>query len=146
MSAIGQQVVVDASVALKWFLNEPRAVEARLLLSGSHSLSVPDLIYGEIGNALWKRVRRKEITIHQGEQVLKALASIPWSVRSSSSLADAAFRIAVGTGCTVYDALYVALAVASGALFVTADEKLVRQLSQSPLAEHVLGLEQVPQP
>jgi predicted nucleic acid-binding protein len=138
-----QQLVVDASVALKWFVNEPEAVQARRLLSGTYSLRVPDLIYGEIGNALWKRVRRKEITIDQGEQVLNALASIPWSVHPTSSLAPAAFGIAVRTGCTMYDGLYVALAVGGGALLVTADEKLVRQLSQTPLAAHVLRLQQV---
>jgi predicted nucleic acid-binding protein len=140
---MGQQLVVDASVALKWFVDEPEAVQARRLLSGTYSLRVPDLIYGEIGNALWKRVRRKEITIDQGEQVLNALASIPWSVHPASSLADAAFGIAVRTGCTVYDGLYVALAAGSGAPLVTADEKLLRQVSQTPLGAHVLRLQEV---
>jgi predicted nucleic acid-binding protein len=138
------RVVVDASVAIKWFLDEPGSTEARRLLSGAYSLSVPDLVYAEVGNVLWKRVGRREITVDEGEQVLEALASIPLSVYPASSLAEAGFAIAIRAGCTVYDGLYLALAVEQEGVLVTADRKLQRRVDGTPLGEHVLPLQDVP--
>ncbi|WP_211175979.1 type II toxin-antitoxin system VapC family toxin [Brasilonema sp. UFV-L1] len=49
--------VVDANVAIKWFLPQVYADDARRLLTGNHSLLVPDLLFPEVGNILWKEVR-----------------------------------------------------------------------------------------
>jgi len=134
------RVVVDASVAVKWFLDEPGSAEARGLLGRAHALSVPDLVYAEVGNVLWKRVGRGEITTGEGEQVLEALASVPWSVHPASALAQAAFGIATRTGCTVYDGLYLALAVERDGVLATADERLQRRTEGTPLASRVRRL------
>jgi len=134
------RIVVDASVVLKWFLDEPGSAEARGLLSGAYCLAVPDLVYAEVGNVLWKRERRHEITVDEGEQVLEALASVPWSVHPASSLAAAAFRIATRVGCTMYDGLYVALAVDRDARLITADEELQGRVVGTPLAAHLRRL------
>jgi predicted nucleic acid-binding protein len=54
--------VVDASVAVKWFVPEIYDAQALRLLSGSHQLVAPDLLYVEAGNILWKKgaARRDE--------------------------------------------------------------------------------------
>ena len=51
--------VVDASVAIKWFLPEIHSDAALPLLAHKHLLHAPDLIFSEFGNVLWKRVRKK---------------------------------------------------------------------------------------
>jgi predicted nucleic acid-binding protein len=53
--------VVDASVAVKWYLPEPESDAAGRLLDPEHDLIAPDLLFAEVGNALWKRWRRGEI-------------------------------------------------------------------------------------
>ena len=60
-------LVVDASVGLKWYADEVHAAVARLLLNGKEELSVPHLFFTEIGNALWKRWRRREISASAGK-------------------------------------------------------------------------------
>ena len=65
--------VVDASVAIKWFLPELYGDAALRLLREGHSLVAPDLLFPEVGNVLWKRVRRREATAKEAGAALDAL-------------------------------------------------------------------------
>jgi len=56
------QYVLDANVPIKWFVPEDLTPQAVRLLEGAHQFIVPDLVYLETGNALWKKVRRRQIT------------------------------------------------------------------------------------
>ena len=60
-------VVIDASVALKWFVNEDGSKEAEALLTRGDILIAPDLIMPEVCNAAWKMVRRG--MMHQTQQI-----------------------------------------------------------------------------
>ena len=57
--------VVDASVAIKWFIDEPDSAEAAFLLR--HPLSAPDLLAPERANVLWKKVTRAELSLDEAE-------------------------------------------------------------------------------
>ena len=52
-----------------------------------------------------------------------------------------ALEIAMQMGRTVYNSLYLALAVAEGCPLVTADERLFNSLQGTPLAAHVLWVD-----
>ena len=127
-------LVIDASIALKWLLPESLSQEALALLTAYPLLHVPDLVYPEIGNILWKRVRKGEITQEKAGELLSWLANLSLSVHPSAPLIHTALEIACGYGRTVYDSLYIALAVREGCQVVTADEKLLNGLSQTPLS------------
>jgi len=132
--------VVDASVALKWYLPEPESELAGRLLDPEHDLIAPDLLFAEVGNALWKRWRRGEIGLGELRDPLAALAAVPFDVRSAAPLLSAAAEVAVVSGCTVYDGLYVALAIETGAPLITADRGLARRLAGGPWARSVRTL------
>jgi predicted nucleic acid-binding protein len=134
------QVVVDASVAVKWFIPEAGCEDAAALLDASVRLLAPDLLFAEVGNVLWKKVTRAEITVAEARAALKLLKAVPFDVVSSSVLTDAALEIACAYKRSVYDALYVALAVARDATLVTADRRLVQALAASPFSRSVRGL------
>ncbi len=138
-----RSVVVDSSVALKWFIPENLSEEAGSFLDARVELLAPDLIYPEAGNVLWKKVGRGEIEPRDARDILAALGRMPLSVVSSSLLVEAALEIALAHRRTVYDALYVALAVARESVFVTADDKLVGAIRGGPLAAHVEALSTV---
>jgi predicted nucleic acid-binding protein len=129
-------VVVDASVAAKWMLpssKEPLASEALTLLSryvkGEIRFIVPDLFWAECGSILWKAVRQGRLTKYAAGTALESLRDRNFPAVSSWSLLDAAFEIASIFDRTVYDSLYVALAVNSNGEFVTADERLANALA-----------------
>jgi predicted nucleic acid-binding protein len=128
-------VVIDASVAAKWLFQESGADKARSLLEGARtgrlSLLAPELLPAEIASSLWKRVYREglqvgEVTAHfaRFKRVCPALVRI-------STLAEPALLLALQHGRSVYDCLYVALALETSSELVTADEKLHRALGPS---------------
>jgi predicted nucleic acid-binding protein len=136
--------VVDASVAFKWFLPEDHMEAARRLLDGSHTLLVPDLLYVEFGNILWKRVQRGEMTEAEALAPLGALGALPLETHSSWPLVLPALEIACRTGRTVYDSLYLALAVREHGVMVTADRKFYDLLQVSALSSHVRWVADAP--
>ena len=136
--------VVDASVAVKWFLPEIHDDAALRLLNGGHTILVSDLIFSEVGNILWKRIRMKNITAEEGHKILSTFVTLPLVVSPSSPLILLALEVANQTGRTVYDSLYLALAVRESAVMVTADEKFVNALATTPLSSAVLWVEDIP--
>lgn len=123
--------VLDASVAVKWFVPrraENLATEAILLLDryrdGLVRFFVPDLFWPEFGNIMWKSVRMGKCTWDTAELAVRGVQQITFRTISSEGLLDQAFLIATSFDRTVYDSIYVAAAVASRSSLVTADEKL----------------------
>ena len=128
--------VVDASVAAKWFLpaqGETLADEALELL-GRYARAeirfvVPGLFWAEFGNVLWKAVRQGRWSKAAAGTAIAAMKGRGLPTIPSHQLLDEAFVIASAFDRTVYDSLYVALAVQSKAHLVTADEKLADALA-----------------
>ncbi|MFB2897176.1 type II toxin-antitoxin system VapC family toxin [Aerosakkonemataceae cyanobacterium BLCC-F50] len=127
------EIVVDSSVAIKWFVPQPYSIKAREILdayqNGSLVLLVPDLIYAEIGNIVWKLQRFQGISEADGQAILDSFQLIKFIVTPSASLLGDAYHLAVTHQRTVYDSLYVALSLRRQCQFVTADEKLVNAVS-----------------
>jgi predicted nucleic acid-binding protein len=129
-------VVVDASVAGKWLLpaqGETLVDQSFRLLGrwarGESRLIVPDLFWAELGNLLWKAVRQGRYAMAAAEAALGSLKEGNLATVSSLTLLDQAFGIANTFDRTVYDSLYVALALESKAELITADEKLANELA-----------------
>ena len=77
----------------------------------------------EIANILWKKVRRAEITRADADQILAQLPALPITRHPEGPVLPAAFDLADRTDRTVYDCLYLALAVQLGGRMVTADQR-----------------------
>jgi predicted nucleic acid-binding protein len=129
-------LVVDASVAAKWFPpldRESLATEARVLLDrwirGEIELIAPDFLWVELANILWKSVRQNRSSPSDAKAALALLHQQNLRTIPAEPLIDRAFGIAVEYGRTVYDSMYVALAIASNSELVTADEKLANALA-----------------
>ncbi|MCL5280327.1 MAG: type II toxin-antitoxin system VapC family toxin [Planctomycetes bacterium] len=122
-------IVVDASVAAKWFLPEPDASAALRLLDGRYRLTAPDLIYAEVGNVAWKLHARGVLDAQEASDMIEHFLSMPLEAHDSVSLLASALGIAIATQRTVYDSLYLALAVELDGTVVTADERWVHTLA-----------------
>lgn len=130
-------LVVDASVACKWFLPENGTEKAQSLLGGDFNLMAPDLLWTEVANVFWKIHRRKAMSGFDAETLLIDLQQHAVTIHPSASLVLPAFRIAVQHDRTIYDSLYVALAEREGATLVTDDRRLVNSLANSAHAARV---------
>ena len=122
-------VVVDASVALKWFLpDEPETDRALAILRGGEVLAAPDLIFAEVCNGAWKSARLGRITQNQVSEIATALPTFFGRVRGSGSLATRGVEIAGWLDHPVYDCLYIALAEMEQCALVTADLQLIARI------------------
>jgi predicted nucleic acid-binding protein len=135
------RLVVDASVVAKWYLPEVHSQQAFLLLENTFQLFAPDLLFSEIGNLLWKRVIRQELSQDKGLEILAALELVPLQIWESRTLMPLAFDIACRTQRTLYDSLYLALAASTKSLLVTADHKLYNALKRGFLGMLMLWIE-----
>lgn len=120
-----EKKVVDASVILKWFLDESDSLQARQLLAhhtkGELSLVVPDFAFLEVLNVL-RYKSSDEASIHSVHTTL-------WNhqlhvEKLNHFLLERAASVALAYNITVYDALYVALAHILGVPLITADKAL----------------------
>ncbi len=137
-------LVVDASVAVKWMLPEPLANMAIRLQSPSHQLHAPSFLDIELANVLWKKVRQGLLSRAQADILISQLPGLPLTRHTDTLLVAAAFDLADRLGRTVYDCMYLALAVRLGGQMVTADERLVNSLTSTPWAASVIRLQDLP--
>ena len=118
------RIVVDASVAIKWFLPEPHSLQALRLLEGERELLAPDLIWAELGNVLWKRWRQGELADENARTILRDLRRVPLLIHPAEEIAETAWSIASQFQRSFYDSLYLALAPSQSCSMVTADRRL----------------------
>jgi predicted nucleic acid-binding protein len=135
------RVVVDASVAIKWFVPEVHAEAARRLLREGTTLWAPDLIWAEVANALWRKWREKELSAEAVQEILTDFRRFPLRIHSGESLYDVAWPVAQSSGRTFYDSLYLALAMSAGCLLVTADLRFFNALRDTPWGRYCLWVE-----
>ncbi|MAH07305.1 hypothetical protein CMI38_03595 [Candidatus Pacearchaeota archaeon] len=121
-----QKKVVDASVALKWFLEEDKRGDA-LKLRESHvfgdiSILVPELIFLEILNSL----RYKNVEEEFLHKVVSIITKMKLVVRRiDDHLLQRAVKISLEYDLSIYDSLYAALSEVYGCELVTDDKKLM---------------------
>lgn len=136
--------VVDASVAVKWVVPEVHSEAARRLRGKNYELLVPDFFFPEVGNVLWKRVRRGEDNADNARNALDALKSLPLQVYPSLPLMSRALDMALQIQRAIYDCVYLTLAVECQCQMVTADERLYNALQSDPLAAYLCWVEDLP--
>jgi predicted nucleic acid-binding protein len=129
-------LVLDASVAIKWAIpsaREPLTDESLRLLKryvdSEIEFIVPDVFWAEVGNVLWKGTRQHRWRQDEAEAVSADMKARDFATVSSVTLLPEALRIAFTYDRSVYDCLYVALAVQSKTDLVTADERLANALA-----------------
>jgi predicted nucleic acid-binding protein len=132
-------VVVDTSIAVKWFVNETGRERALRVLDVPER-HAPDLIVAEAGNVAWKKALRGEITGAQARFICASLRHYFAVLHRSEALIDRAIDIALRLEHPIYDCLYLTCAERAGARLVTADERLLAAVAGTalaPLAAHV---------
>jgi predicted nucleic acid-binding protein len=137
-------LVIDASVLIKFYVPEILSDKAEELLNrvaqGDVMLLAPDLIYPEVGNILWKKQRKKELTRSEVEEITDAIISLPLKIEASKLLLPLAMDIGIAYPITVYDAIYISMARVYETKMMTADRKLVDATAKTELKEYVAWL------
>jgi predicted nucleic acid-binding protein len=127
-------LVVDASVGLKWVLQERDSHLAKALVRREPNLLVPDFWLNEATNVLWLQVRKRLFTPEEAREGLSLLrAQVEPVPTAEMRLHDVALDIGIAINHSTYDTLYLAFAIAAGATaVVVADGPFVRAIRSHP--------------
>jgi predicted nucleic acid-binding protein len=137
--------VVDASVAVKWVVEEPGTANALALRRAK--LSAPDLLVPECADILWKKHRLGELASAQAVMAARLLEHADIERVAMGQHLHRATAMAIDLDHPAYDCLYILLALDRGCSLVTADQRLVRTLRQSAhpeVAAAIVDLQDVP--
>ena len=137
--------VVDASVALKWFVPEDGHLNALRLTSGALSLMAPDIVLAEVANALRRQVRMKMVTDEQASAAVKIMLRELIELTSSRDLIENAVRLSSQLDHSVYDCMYLAAAMTEDdRVLVTADMKFAAKAAAAGFGKKIAVLEAIP--
>ena len=132
--------VVDASVAIKWVVEEP-GTDAALSIRAAGRLVAPELWVAECANILWKKVRRGEFSADQALAAAELLEAAGVEVMAGEPALSQVVRLATTLDHPAYDCVYLALAADNGWTMVTADDRLLERLRGTSLERHVRSIE-----
>ena len=129
--------VLDTSVIYKWYVDEEDTPKALTLFdefkTGRINLSIPDLVFYELANSLRYNPRNTEKDV---EEVMENLSDLSLDiVIVTTGLIKNAIRLAYKYDITIYDATFAALAQDLEFEFVTADERLYKQIKKLPFVK-----------
>ena len=129
--------VVDSSVAVKWYAAESDSERAAALIP--HPLIAPDLIRAEVANALWKKLRLRQIARAQAVDALPHL-SRTITLLPSEAFAEDAFELSLELGHPVYDCFFLVLARTLDFPLITSDKRLWLRTRDTALESLVINL------
>jgi predicted nucleic acid-binding protein len=136
--------VVDSSVAIKWYLPEPLSAEAVSLQARGNPLHAPDFLDVELAAIAWKKIRRDGLPRVDADFIVAQLPALPLTRHPTGPLVTLAFDLADRTNRTVYDCIYLALAVRIDGVMVTADQKLANALTGTEWEKRIASLSALP--
>lgn len=136
--------IIDASVILKWFIPEEHSERALRLKDSDARLHAPAFLTLEVGKVLSKKRRRGELTTQDTEDIWRAFRRAPIRRHADEALVLAAFDLAQHTKQSVYDSLYLALAMKLDLPFLTADGKFYHALQHGYYGRWLLWIEDLP--
>ena len=136
-----REFVVDTSVVVKFFLEEPDSDKADALLEdhrlGNVRLIAPDFLLIEFANALWRQTSRGDITETEAEDALTAFLDLAPSLEivPARGLLREILRACRRYNHAAYEVAFLALAERLRIPFVTADERFYEKVHRhSPAA------------
>jgi predicted nucleic acid-binding protein len=128
-------LIVDASVAMKWFAAEDGSDRAEALLATGEALIAPDLVLAEVINVMWKKLRRGLLSPDQVVAAARRLPQYFERLIAIGELVERATELTVALDHPVYDCFYLALAERERLPLVSADSRLLALLGRHRLIE-----------
>ena len=129
--------IVDASVAVKWFVAETDSSVADELSANDHRLFAPRLILTEVANTLGRKAMAGLMTAAEACVYLRSLPNYFNGILAVDELIEPALRNACAIRHPIYDLIYLESARSLDAQLVTADRRFTAKIAGTDLARHV---------
>ena len=139
-------IVLDSSIAIKWYLREvlsDKALHLRMLIEKEAlSVGVPQIFFLETANVLWKKSKlTHELSSNDAKGIYSRILDTSFYIVQDGDILLKSLEISLRHSISVYDGMYLASALYLKSTLVTADAALVRRFAGSELAKHICFLE-----
>jgi predicted nucleic acid-binding protein len=132
--------IVDASVALKWFVAETDSLVADEISASNHRLFAPRLILTEVANALGRKAMSGLMSAAEARVYIRSLSQYFDGLLAVDGFIEPALENACAIRHPIYDLIYLEAARSLGAQLVTADRRFTAKIAGTDLARHVMLL------
>ena len=137
-------VVLDASIAAKWYISESDSDAAQKLLDSEFLFLAPDIFFVEVAGAVIRQHREyKQLSKDDVLLATEDLLRMGIETVSSAILLSRSVDISLALGHPIKDCFYVALAERWQTILVTADLQLHDKVKKSEWAKFVTSLANV---
>lgn len=130
-------LVVDASVAVMWFVPEPHSIKAKEILTRNGTLHAPDLFRAEVVSVLCRKIQLEELKTDEGREALNAFMQLPVQFHATADLLVPAFEVALASRQYVYDCVYLILATRLNIRMVTGDKRFYKAIQKTEFRNHI---------
>ncbi len=129
--------VIDASIAVKWFIWEDGTDKALNLLDYIVSFYVPSFFLMEIDSVITKKVRQRELQIEEASLKRKQFRNLPYKLIAYAHTENFAFDLSIQFPISLYDANYLAVAIDRDAKLYTADIHFYNAVLSTPFKKYI---------
>jgi predicted nucleic acid-binding protein len=134
--------VVDASVVVKWLVEEPGSEHAKQVMA--QPVLAPDLVIAEVVNVLRRKFEEGKLTVEQAARAAALLENASISFEPTQPLAGDVLDLSLRLRHYSLDCAYLAVAMKQEALLISADEQFVTRCRRAGFADRVLLLDELP--
>ncbi|TAI61159.1 type II toxin-antitoxin system VapC family toxin [Bradyrhizobium sp. Leo170] len=124
-----ETLVIDASIAIKWVVEE-EGTDTAVDLRSRFRFVAPELLIPECANILWKKVQRGELTRDEAVLAARLLERAGVDLLPMAGLLEETTSLAIELSHPAYDCAYLIAARRTGSRFVTADTRLLRTIAE----------------
>ena len=139
-----KQIIVDANVVVKWFIDEIETIKAKILrdkfIEGEIELLVPSLFYFEVLNALkYSKLFTQDELSDAGESLDNyGFIAVP----IKKDIRKQMIKVAVEYEISIFNASYLGITIVKEGILCTADEKIIKKLPMK-LKKYVKKLSEI---
>lgn len=130
-------IVIDTSVAIKWLADEPGTDQALALLRRIDFFYVPDFFLVEMDAVLTKKIRKRELEQQEASYLREEVRKLPFQLIAYENISEYAFDLAASLPVTLYDAMFLSVAIHNDSCMITADQRFYNGLQNTPLNDYI---------
>jgi predicted nucleic acid-binding protein len=135
-----RRLVIDATIAAKWYLPEFDSTLAERLFEVNAEFHAPILLETEFASIFWKHsvAQTTSINVWRIAQAQLNRAIPNW--HSDVQLHDHALELAIVHKHHIFDCIYLALAIKIDGIVITADKQFLARFEKSTHAKRVIAI------
>lgn len=130
---ITSNIIIDASIIIKWLLPDEEDAQALRIKQDFNenrvTINIPHFTYYEIGNVLKTAVKRERIKEDIATKLYSSFIDLEFIAYAMSDLFTLALFKSIDFDISYYDASYIALSEYLQIPFITADQKLLKKVT-----------------